>query len=75
MAGVGSSSLNSFATHNQEFSNNNGSGNGNGNNDGEEGEEDMGQCFEVLGVLKKHEKAYPFLEPVDPKTSGALDYF
>ncbi len=32
-------------------------------------------CQDILNGLKKHEKSYPFLDPVDPTTSGAIDYF
>ena len=35
----------------------------------------MSICSDVLNGLKKNDKCYPFLYPVDPKTSGAVDYF
>ncbi len=38
-------------------------------------DDDMNQCAKILTQLKKHPHAIPFLEPVDPKKSGASHYF
>jgi len=35
----------------------------------------MAQCQKILNTLKKNANAYPFLEPVDPKKTGASNYF
>lgn len=35
----------------------------------------MSQCAKILQQLKKHSNALPFLVPVDPKKSGASNYF
>ncbi|KAI8809920.1 hypothetical protein BJ742DRAFT_676337, partial [Cladochytrium replicatum] len=32
-------------------------------------------CQSVLASIQRHEKAWPFLVPVDPVAVGALDYF
>jgi hypothetical protein len=38
-------------------------------------DEEMAQCYKVLNNLKKHPNSVPFLEPVDPKKTGASNYF
>jgi histone acetyltransferase len=30
---------------------------------------------QILTQIKQHQSAWPFLEPVDPETTGALDYY
>ena len=35
----------------------------------------MAQCQKILNSLKKHTNALPFSEPVDPKKTGASNYF
>ena len=35
----------------------------------------MAQCQKILNSLKKNPNAVPFLEPVDPKKTGASNYF
>ena len=35
----------------------------------------MAQCQKILSSLKKNPNSYPFLEPVDPKKTGASNYF
>lgn len=35
----------------------------------------MAQCQKILNSLKKNPNAIPFLEPVDPKKTGASNYF
>jgi hypothetical protein len=38
-------------------------------------DEDLNSCGKILQHLKRHPNATPFLEPVDPKKSGASHYF
>lgn len=35
----------------------------------------MNHCAKIMQQLKKNPNAIPFLEPVDPKKSGASHYF
>lgn len=37
--------------------------------------EDMKKCNKILMLLKKHQSAGPFLQPVDPQTDKAPDYY
>jgi bromodomain-containing factor 1 len=37
-------------------------------------DEDLRKCYKVLQILKRHECAFPFLEPVDPVALKIPDY-
>ena len=38
-------------------------------------DDEMVYCQKILHSLKKNQNSSPFLEPVDPKKTGALNYF
>ncbi len=36
--------------------------------------EDLKRCYEIFKLLKAHDKAYPFMKPVDPEELGIPEY-
>jgi hypothetical protein len=38
-------------------------------------EDEFAQCNYILAQLKKHKSSFPFLQPVDPKRDGVLNYY